>query len=155
MFNSLNKENIVADKNFNRWLVPPAALLIHLSIGMIYGFSVFWKRLTQVVGTECGVDVSFFERIFITSCDWRMSDLGWTFSLAIVFLGASAAIFGHWLERAGPRKAGVAAALTWGRFNNLIYRSLFSSTLDYLVGNRCNRRNWSGFRLHFTCVDID
>lgn len=114
MFNSLNKENIVADKNFNRWLVPPAALLIHLSIGMIYGFSVFWKRLTQVVGTECGVDVGFFERIFITSCDWRMSDLGWTFSLAIVFLGASAAIFGHWLERAGPRKAGVAAALTWG-----------------------------------------
>ena len=114
MFSSLNKENIIADNNFNRWLVPPAALLIHLSIGMIYGFSVFWKRLTEVVGQQCADNITFFERIFITSCDWKMSDLGWTFSLAIVFLGASAAIFGHWLEKAGPRKAGVAAALAWG-----------------------------------------
>lgn len=122
MFESLNKDKIIADKNFNRWLVPPAALLIHLSIGMIYGFSVFWKRLTEVVGVECASDISFFERIFTTSCDWKMSDLGWTFSLAIVFLGASAAIFGHWLEKAGPRKAGVAAALAWG--GGLIVTSL-------------------------------
>ena len=122
MFNSLNKENIIADKNFNRWLVPPAALLIHLSIGMIYGFSVFWKRLTEIVGQQCADNITFFERIFITSCDWKMSDLGWTFSLAIVFLGASAAIFGHWLEKAGPRKAGVAAALAWG--GGLIVTSL-------------------------------
>ena len=50
MFGFLNKDKIIADEKFNRWLVPPAALLIHLSIGMIYGFSVFWKRLTQVVG---------------------------------------------------------------------------------------------------------
>src|SRR6056300_287831 len=122
MFNSLNKENIIADKNFNRWLVPPAALLIHLSIGMIYGFSVFWKRLTEIGGQQCADNITFFERIFITSCDWKMSDLGWTFSLAIVFLGASAAIFGHWLEKAGPRKAGVTAALAWG--GGLIVTSL-------------------------------
>jgi len=86
MFGFLNKDKIIADEKFNRWLVPPAALLIHLSIGMIYGFSVFWKRLTQVVGVECAEDVSFLQRIFVTDCDWKMSDLGWTFSLAIVFL---------------------------------------------------------------------
>ena len=85
MFGFLNKDKIIADEKFNRWLVPPAALLIHLSIGMIYGFSVFWKRLTQVVGVECAEDVSFLQRIFVTDCDWKMSDLGWTFSLAIVF----------------------------------------------------------------------
>lgn len=122
MFGFLNKDKIIADEKFNRWLVPPAALLIHLSIGMIYGFSVFWKRLTQVVGVECAEDVSFLQRIFVTDCDWKMSDLGWTFSLAIVFLGASAAIFGHWLEKAGPRKAGVAAAFAWG--GGLIITSL-------------------------------
>ncbi len=38
----------------------------------------------------------------------------WTFAIAIVFLGLSAAVFGHWLEKAGPRKAGVAAAICWG-----------------------------------------
>ena len=114
MFDSLAKNKIVADKSFNRWMVPPAALMIHLSIGMIYGFSIFWPELTKLVGTECGADVSFFERIFITSCDWMRSDVVWTFAIAIVFLGLSAALFGHWLEKAGPRKAGVAAAIFWG-----------------------------------------
>ena len=114
MFDSLAKNKIVADKSFNRWMVPPAALMIHLSIGMIYGFSIFWPELTKLVGTECGPDVSFFERIFITSCDWMRSDVVWTFAIAIVFLGLAAALFGHWLEKAGPRKAGVAAAIFWG-----------------------------------------
>ena len=114
MFDSLAKNKIVADKSFNRWMVPPAALMIHLSIGMIYGFSIFWPELTKLVGTECGADVSFFERIFITSCDWMRSDVVWTFAIAIVFLGLAAALFGHWLEKAGPRKAGVAAAIFWG-----------------------------------------
>jgi MFS family permease len=36
------------------------------------------------------------------------------YTLFFVYLGSSAAIFGHWLERAGPRKAGVVAALCWG-----------------------------------------
>ena len=51
MFDSLAKNKIVADKSFNRWMVPPAALMIHLSIGMIYGFSIFWPELTKLVGT--------------------------------------------------------------------------------------------------------
>lgn len=114
MFDFLAKDRIVADKSFNRWMVPPAALLIHLSIGMIYGFSVFWPGLTSSVGQTCSADVSFWERIFTRSCDWLMSDVVWTFAIAIVFLGLSAAVFGHWLEKAGPRKAGVAAAICWG-----------------------------------------
>ena len=114
MFDSLAKNKIVADKSFNRWMVPPAALMIHLSIGMIYGFSIFWPELTKLVGPACGADICFFERFFITSCDWMRSDVVWTFAIAIVFLGLAAALFGHWLEKAGPRKAGVAAAIFWG-----------------------------------------
>ena len=59
MFDSLAKNKIVADKSFNRWMVPPAALMIHLSIGMIYGFSIFWPELTKLVGTECGASDAF------------------------------------------------------------------------------------------------
>ena len=70
----LDRENIVADKSFNRWMVPPAALLIHLSIGMIYGFSIFWPELTKLVGTECASNITFWQRIFVTSCDWLRSD---------------------------------------------------------------------------------
>ena len=110
----LDRENIVADKSFNRWMVPPAALFIHLSIGMIYGVSIFWVQLTQLIGKECGPDVTFVQRIFTTSCDWIRSDVVLTFAIAIVFLGMSAAVFGHWLEKAGPRKAGFAAAIAWG-----------------------------------------
>ena len=110
----LDRDNIVADKSFNRWMVPPAALLIHLSIGMIYGFSIFWPELTMLIGSECSSSVTFIERVFTTSCDWLRSDVVWTFAIAIVFLGMSAAVFGHWLEKAGPRKAGFAAAVTWG-----------------------------------------
>ena len=87
MFDSLAKNKIVADKAFNRWMVPPAALMIHLSIGMIYGFSIFWPELTKLVGAECGADVSFIERIFTTSCDWLRSDVVWTFRYCYCFLG--------------------------------------------------------------------
>ena len=51
----LDRENIVADGDFNRWMVPPAALLIHLSIGMIYGFSIFWPELTMLIGSGAQV----------------------------------------------------------------------------------------------------
>ena len=69
MFDILAKDKIIADKAFNRWMVPPAALFIHLSIGMIYGVSIFWPELTKLIGTECAPSVTFFERIFTTSCD--------------------------------------------------------------------------------------
>jgi MFS family permease len=113
----LSRERTVAAPGFNRWLVPPAALAIHLCIGMIYGFSVFWLPLSRAIGgakpKACAESLSFLQSVFATDCDWKISDLGWTFTLAIVFLGSSAAVFGHWLETAGPRKAGLAAACCW------------------------------------------
>jgi len=112
----LERERIVAGPGFNRWLVPPAALAIHLCIGMAYGFSVFWLPLSRSLGVTEPVacpDVSFFGALFNTACDWRIADLGWMYTLFFVLLGCSAAVWGGWLERAGPRKAGVVAALCW------------------------------------------
>ncbi len=112
----LDKERTIAAPGFNRWLVPPAALAIHLSIGMAYGFSVFWLPLARAIGIQqpatCG-DAGFLRLITSTQCDWPVSMLGWTYTLFFVLLGSSAALFGHWLETAGPRKAGFVAALCW------------------------------------------
>jgi MFS family permease len=99
----LSKERIIAPPGFNRWLVPPAALAIHLSIGMAYGFSVFWLPLSRAIGITQPAPG-----------DWKISTLGWMYTLFFVFLGSSAALFGAWLERVGPRKAGVVAAFCWG-----------------------------------------
>jgi MFS family permease len=117
MFNFLDKEHTIAGEGFNRWLVPPAALAIHLCIGMAYGFSVFWLPLSKAIGiteaVKCGPEVSFFQELFVTTCDWKVSTLGWMYTLFFVFLGSAAAIWGGWLERSGPRKAGVVAAVCW------------------------------------------
>lgn len=114
----LSKERIIAQAGFNRWLVPPAALAIHLCIGMAYGFSVFWLPLSKALGIKeaikCGPDVGFISQLFTTQCDWPVSTLGWMYTLFFVFLGLSAAIWGGWLEHVGPRKVGVLAALCWG-----------------------------------------
>src|SRR5262249_16301107 len=91
----LAKERIIAPPDYNRWLVPPAALAIHLSIGMAYGLRVFWFPLSQALGTP-------------------ISRLSIMYSLFFVLLGSSAAVFGRWVEREGPRKAGLVAALCWG-----------------------------------------
>jgi MFS family permease len=113
----LDKETIIAGPGFNRWLVPPAALAIHLCIGMAYGFSVFWLPLSKAIGIKeamkCGPDVGFWGQLFTTSCDWQISTLGWMYTLFFVLLGTSAATWGGWLERSGPRKAGVVSALCW------------------------------------------
>ena len=113
----LDKERTIAGSGFNRWLVPPAALAIHLCIGMAYGFSVFWLPLSKAIGIKesikCPPDVGFFQELFVTQCDWKISTLGWMYTLFFVFLGIAAATWGGWLERAGPRKAGVVAAVCW------------------------------------------
>ena len=105
-----------AGPGFNRWLVPPAALAIHLCIGMAYGFSVFWLPLSHALGVTLPVtcpSISFAAELFTTTCDWRISSLGWMYTLFFVMLGSSAAIWGGWLERVGPRKAAVVSALCW------------------------------------------
>jgi len=113
----LDKEHIIAGPGFNRWLVPPAALAVHLCIGMAYGFSVFWLPLSRALGIKeaikCDASVGFFGQLFTTGCDWQISTLGWMYTLFFVLLGSSAAIWGGWLERVGPRKAGVVASVCW------------------------------------------
>ncbi|HEY2821320.1 MAG TPA: OFA family MFS transporter [Candidatus Acidoferrum sp.] len=96
----LDRERSVAHPGYSRWLVPPAALAIHLSIGQVYAFSVFKIPLSQLIGVTKPA-----------AGDWKQTQIAWIFSLAIVMLGLSAAAFGKWLEGAGPRKAMFAAAV--------------------------------------------
>ena len=94
---------IIAGPAFNRWMVPPAALCVHLCIGQAYAFSVFNLPMTRLLGiTKSAPD------------DWKLTDLGWIFSIAIVVLGVAAAILGRWVEEGGPRKAMFTAGLCWG-----------------------------------------
>ncbi|MFN8572681.1 MAG: OFA family MFS transporter [Gemmatimonadaceae bacterium] len=93
----------MAPPNYNRWRVPPAALAIHLSIGQAYAFSVFNLPLSTLKGITAPAPD-----------DWRLTTIGWIFSVAIVFLGLSAFTFGRWLEEAGPRKAMFASAACFG-----------------------------------------
>ncbi len=113
----LAKSRTVAGPGFDRWLVPPAALCIHLCIGMAYGFSVFWLPLTRAVGItasiDCPADMTWVQKLVTTTCDWDKPLLGWMYTLFFVALGSSAAAFGPWLERAGPRHAGVVSACCW------------------------------------------
>jgi MFS family permease len=98
-----DREHIVAAPGFNRWLVPPAALCVHLCIGSVYAFSVFNLPMTKLLGVTKSVPG-----------DWKLTQLGWIFSLAIVFLGLSSALTGTWLDRVGPRKAMATAAVCFG-----------------------------------------
>ncbi|WP_031435309.1 L-lactate MFS transporter [Methylomarinum vadi] len=92
-----------AKSGYSRWMAPPAALSVHLCIGQAYAFSVFNEPLTRVIG----IDTS-------APGDWKLTTLGWIFSLAIVFLGLSAAFGGKWLEKVGPRLTMFVAACCFG-----------------------------------------
>ncbi|MDN5876705.1 MAG: OFA family MFS transporter [Brevibacterium sp.] len=94
MASVLTRSAIVAPKNFNRWLIPPAALAIHLCIGQVYAFSVF-------------------KIPFMSHFDTGEVSIGWIFSLAILMLGISSAVFGPWVEKNGPRASMVAAGSCW------------------------------------------
>jgi MFS family permease len=113
----LSRERIVAGPGFNRWLVPPAALCIHLCIGMAYGFSVFWLPMTKLLpaadATACA-NLGWVAELFTSQCNWSVPMVSLVFTLFIAMLGVSAAIWGGWLEHAGPRRAGFIAALCWG-----------------------------------------
>ena len=128
MSNFFSKEYITAKASYNRWLVPPAALAIHLSIGMAYGFSVFWKPLGNILTggdgkplAACAAGAATFadklhgtlRALTATDCNWTQFDLGWMYTLFFVLLGCSAALWGSWLERSGPRKAGLVSTLCW------------------------------------------
>ena len=99
----LAKERIVAPPGYNRWLIPPAALCVHLCIGQAYAFSVFNLPMTRLIGITRPAPG-----------DWKLTQLGWIFSLAIFILGTSAALLGRWVEEGGPRKAMFTAAWCFG-----------------------------------------
>ena len=96
----LDRTRTVAAPDFSRWLVPPAALAIHLSIGQVYAFSVFKNPLLALHGAD--------------GLQWNLKQIGYIFSIAIAVLGLSAALFGKWLEKAGPRKAMFVSACCFG-----------------------------------------
>src|SRR5246500_1158774 len=96
----LDRDHSIAPAGYSRWLVPPAALAIHLSIGQVYAFSVFKNPLLALHGADGSA--------------WNLKEVGYIFSIAIAFLGISAALFGAWLEKAGPRRAMFYAACCFG-----------------------------------------
>src|SRR5450755_1800257 len=98
--NFLDRQSTIAPPGYNRFLVPPAALAVHLSIGQAYAFSTYNLPLTKLIGLSKSAPG-----------DWTLAQVGWIFSIGILFLGMSAAVFGRWVENAGPRKAMFAAAL--------------------------------------------
>jgi MFS family permease len=98
----LDREHTVAKPGFSRWMVPPAALCVHLCIGQAYALSVFNLPMTKLIGITQSAPG-----------DWKLTELGWIFSLAMLFLGGSAAVFGRWVEEGGPRKALVTAGCLW------------------------------------------
>src|SRR5271170_2343787 len=99
----LDRESTVAPPDYDRFLVPPAALAVHLSIGQAYAFSTFNLPLTKLIGLTHSAPG-----------DWKLTEVGWVFSIAIAVLGLSAALFGRWVERVGPRKSMFTAALCFG-----------------------------------------
>ena len=102
LFGFLDRSRTIAQPGFSRWMVPPAALCIHLCIGQAYAFSVFNLPMTKLIGISQSAPG-----------DWKLTELGWIFSIAIFFLGVSAAVCGRWVEEGGPRRAMFTAGLCW------------------------------------------
>lgn len=136
----LSRERTIAGPRFNRWLVPPAALAIHLCIGMAYGFSVFWLPMSHLVPIANATSCADFSSVLVsTTCNWSVPTVTHIFEIFIAVLGISAAVWGGWLEHAGPRKAGVISAFCWGGGLVLlgIVVSLHQLWLVYLVAVLC------------------
>ena len=100
MLSFLDRDRSIAPQGYSRWLAPPAALAIHLAIGQVYAFSVFKNPLLALAAAD--------------GSHWSLKSIGYIFSIAIAFLGISAALFGAWLEKAGPRRAMFYAACCFG-----------------------------------------
>ena len=133
----LARERIVARPGFNRWLIPPAALAVHLCIGQVYATSVYKAALVKHFDTS-------------------LTAIGIIFSIAIVMLGLSAAVFGTWVDRNGPRAAMFTAACFWSA--GFLVGSLGIATepaVAGLPGLRRHRRHRPGHRLHLAGLHAD
>ncbi len=140
----LSKEAIIAGPGFNRWMVPPAALAVHLCIGQAYAFSVFNEPLTRIIGVTSSAPG-----------DWQLTTLGWVFSLAIFFLGISAAFAGKWLEKVGPRRTMFTAACCFGGGLPAGAGYLAAPDLDALPGIRGAGRHRARTGLRLAGFDAD
>ncbi len=101
-------------------------------------------------------DMTLVQELFTTTCDWKVAELGWMYTLFFVLLGISAAMWGGWLERAGPRKAGFVAAVCW--CGGLVLGALGIITHQLWLmwlGSGRHRRHRSWARLHLAGVDAD
>ena len=112
-----DRSNTIAGPGFSRWMVPPAALCVHLCIGQAYAFSVFNKPMTKLLGISHSTAPANWQSnldwVHSLPNDWTIPALGWIFSLGIFFLGTSSAVFGRWVEEGGPRRAMFTAACCW------------------------------------------
>jgi hypothetical protein len=129
------RARILAGPRFNRWLVPPATLAIHLCIGMAYGFSVFWLPLSKL--TARSAFSGFAESLISKSCNWSVATVTHTFEIFIAMLGISAAIWCGWVERVGPRRSGFVAPLCCRKY---LERAFWGSTLALRSTLRRKRR---------------
>ena len=128
MASFLDRERTVAGPGYSRWMFPPAAIAVQMCIGEVYGFSVFNVPLTRVLGITKSVKDQ----------DWTIPQVGWIYSLALIMLGLSAAVFGKWVERSGPRKTMLASALCfcgglWIGAIGVAYHQLWLIYLGYGV----------------------
>ena len=127
----LGRERIIAPPGFNRWRIPPISIAIHLCIGSIYSWSIFNPALARELGVVANA-----------ADDWSVSAVVWIFSVAIVFVGLTAALAGSWLERVGPRTVGVTSAALWGSgfvvsAVGIYYHQLWMLYLGYGVLGGC------------------
>ena len=140
----MTRSRTIAKPGFSRWMVPPAALCIHLCIGQAYAFSVFNLPMTKLIGISQSAPN-----------DWKLTELGWIFSIAIFFLGASAAVFGRWVEEGGPRRAMFTSGLCWASaFSSP--RSASTSTISgSSISVTASSADRTRSRLHFPGLDPD
>src|SRR6266700_2719911 len=89
-FRFLDRARTVAGTGYNRWLVPPAALAIHLAIGQAYAFSVLNLPLTRVLG-GIGLGLGYISPVS-TLIKWFPDHPGMSTGLAIMGFGGGAMV---------------------------------------------------------------
>ena len=159
---AFDRRRIIAGAGFNRWLVPPAALCIHLCIGMAYGFSVFWLPLSKALGISksiaCAAGSGWLDELFATTCDWSVGAVTWAHvhSVHCISCVSAAALWGGWLERVGPRKGRSRRGVVLGRrLPDWRTWHLYSPALAHLAWYRRHRWGWLGPGVHFAGFHFD